>query len=53
MNVSVVIPAHNAAGTIAEALESLRDQTYPNWEAIVVDDGSRDETATIAARFAE
>lgn len=53
MNVSVVIPAHNAAGTIAETLESLRDQTCPNWEAIVVDDGSRDETATIAARFAE
>jgi peptidoglycan/xylan/chitin deacetylase (PgdA/CDA1 family) len=53
VNVSVVIPAHNAAATIAETIESLRDQTCPNWEAIVVDDGSRDETATIAARFAE
>ena len=48
MNISVVIPAYNAAGTIAETLASLRDQTYERWEAIVVDDGSSDQTASIA-----
>lgn len=53
LGVSVVIPAHNAAETIAETLESLSTQTFSNWEAIVVDDGSSDETAALAARFAE
>jgi glycosyltransferase involved in cell wall biosynthesis len=53
MKVSVIIPAHNAARTIAETLASLQAQTWPDWEAIVVDDGSRDETAAIAAGFAE
>lgn len=53
MNVSVIIPAYNAAGTLPETLKSLRIQTYRGWEAIVVDDGSSDETAAIAVKFAE
>lgn len=53
MNVSVIIPAHNAAGTIGETLDSLRAQTFQNWEAIVVDDGSRDETVAIVTRLSE
>jgi len=51
--VSIIIPAHNAAETIAETLESLLAQTYQGWEAIIVDDGSTDGTAQIAARFAD
>ena len=43
--VSVIIAAHNAAGTIRETLESLSAQTHREWEAIVVDDGSDDATA--------
>ena len=39
IGVSVVIPARNAEATIAETLASLVAQTYPAWEAIVVDDG--------------
>jgi glycosyltransferase involved in cell wall biosynthesis len=50
--VSIIIPAYDAAATIARPLQSLLDQTFPDWEAIVVDDGSRDETAAIVARFA-
>jgi glycosyltransferase involved in cell wall biosynthesis len=53
MNVSVIIPAYNAAKTLAETLESLLAQTHSDWEAIVVDDGSKDQTAVIAASFAE
>jgi len=50
--VSVIIPAHNAVDTLADTLESLCEQIYPYWEAIIVDDGSTDETAAVAARFA-
>jgi peptidoglycan/xylan/chitin deacetylase (PgdA/CDA1 family) len=53
MNVSVVIPAYNAQETIALTLESVIAQTFPHWEAIVVDDGSTDDTLTIAKDFAQ
>ncbi len=39
--------AYNASGTIGLALRSILAQTYPNWELIVVDDGSTDRTAAI------
>lgn len=42
--VSVIMPAYNAARFIGEAIESLLAQTYANWELIVIDDGSTDET---------
>ena len=46
--VSAIIPARNAAATLDAALDSLRVQTAPDWEAIVVDDGSTDGTAAVA-----
>lgn len=51
--VSVVVPAYNFAHLVAETLDSLRAQTYANWECIVVDDGSTDDTAAVVARYAE
>jgi glycosyltransferase involved in cell wall biosynthesis len=50
--VSVVMPAHNAARYIEMALDSARRQTFADLEIIVVDDGSVDETAAVAARAA-
>jgi MoaA/NifB/PqqE/SkfB family radical SAM enzyme len=52
VNVSIITPAFNAADTIADTLESLLRQTAPDWEAIVVDDGSTDSTAEIVAGYA-
>jgi len=50
--ISVLIPAYDAARTLASALESLQRQSQTDWECIVVDDGSRDRTPEIAAAFA-
>ncbi|MGH2633374.1 MAG: glycosyltransferase family 2 protein [Tepidiformaceae bacterium] len=47
-SVSVVIPAHNSARFLADAIDSVRAQTFPIAELFVVDDGSTDETAAIA-----
>ena len=53
MRVSVVLPAYNAAGHLREALESLARQTEPEFETILIDDGSTDDTAGVAKGFAE
>ncbi|HXC46054.1 MAG TPA: glycosyltransferase family 2 protein [Solirubrobacteraceae bacterium] len=41
---SVIIPAHNAVRFLGAAIDSVRAQTYSDWEVVVVDDGSRDGT---------
>ena len=51
--VSVVICAYNAERTMEACLKSLRELDYPNYEVVVVDDGSRDRTAEISARYPE
>jgi glycosyltransferase involved in cell wall biosynthesis len=50
--VSILIPAFNAQQWIAEAIDSAVSQTWPRKEIIVVDDGSRDHTLSIARQFA-
>ena len=51
MRVSVVVPAHDAQGTVRRALKSALDQTRPPDEVVVVDDGSTDATAEVVGEL--
>jgi glycosyltransferase involved in cell wall biosynthesis len=51
--VSVILPVHNGASTIARALESVFAQSFTNYEVVVVDDGSTDETASMLAGYGD
>jgi glycosyltransferase involved in cell wall biosynthesis len=49
--VSIIIPVYNRAHLIGETLNSILNQTYTNWECIVVNDGSTDETKLIVQQY--
>src|SRR5712692_4293853 len=51
--VSVVIPVYNGERYLAEAISSVLDQTYKNFELIVVDDGSTDQSAAVVRSFTD
>ena len=50
--ISVVIAFLNEEQFLAEAIESVRQQVYPNWQLLLVDDGSTDQSTAIAKRYA-
>lgn len=47
--ISIVVPAYNAAGVIERCIDTVLRQTYPDFELLIIDDGSTDETAEIVA----
>jgi glycosyltransferase involved in cell wall biosynthesis len=51
--VSIITPAYNSAKFIAETIQSVQNQTHQNWEMIIVDDGSSDETEHIVLSIIE
>lgn len=51
--VTVIIPAYNCAGTVAETLDSVLAQNHPATEVVVVNDGSTDDTLQVLRRFGE
>ena len=51
MRVSIVIPTYNRADFVREAIASVLQQDYPDVDLIVVDDGSRDDTAAVVSGF--
>lgn len=51
--VSIITPTYNAEKFIGETLKSVQNQTYQNWEMILFDDASKDETVKIISDFAE
>jgi glycosyltransferase involved in cell wall biosynthesis len=51
--VSILSPTYNHAACIAECLESVLGQSFQDWEQLVLDDGSTDETQKVVARFSD
>ena len=51
--VSIIMPVYNAEKYVSEAIESVRNQSYENWELIIVDDGSTDHSPEIIDRYAQ
>ena len=47
--VSIIMPSYNTAPYIRETIQSVLDQTYQNWELIIVDDCSTDNTDEVVA----
>ncbi|HCE1776213.1 TPA: glycosyltransferase family 2 protein [Vibrio parahaemolyticus] len=51
--VSVIMPTYNSAGTVVESIQSVLSQTYKNWELIIVDDRSTDNTWQVIQTYAD
>ena len=51
--VSVVLPVYNGGDILADSIQSVLDQTYENFELIIINDGSKDKTLEIAREFAK
>src|SRR4051794_17248957 len=51
-SITVVVPCFNACRFLPDTVESLLSQTLPDWEAVIVDDGSSDGSGDIAAELA-
>lgn len=49
--ISVIIPTYNRSGVLPRAIESVLNQTFQDWELIIVDDGSSDETQNIVENY--
>ncbi|MFN2372998.1 MAG: glycosyltransferase family 2 protein, partial [Cyclonatronaceae bacterium] len=49
--VSIIVPMYNARTFVAETIKSVLNQTYTNWELILVDDGSTDDTAAVVKPY--
>jgi ADP-heptose:LPS heptosyltransferase/GT2 family glycosyltransferase len=49
--ISIIMPTYNRAKFIGETIKSIQSQTYPNWELIIIDDGSDDDTEKIISEI--
>lgn len=49
--VSIILPTYNRVHILHKSIDSVRKQTYPHWELLVVDDGSTDDTKTLVESY--
>ena len=49
--VSVIIPAYNAAATLPRMLDAIKAQTFENFEVVVINDGSKDDTQSVLEQY--
>lgn len=49
--ISIIVPCYNVADFLGETLDCILAQSYPDWECVIVDDGSTDGTAEVAAEY--
>lgn len=53
IKISIIVPCYNQSHFLDECLQSILDQTYQNWECIIVNDGSHDDTEEISKKWVE
>ena len=53
MQVSVIIPTYNSAQYVTQAIENVLEQTYKDFEILVIDDGSKDDTAEVVKKYGD
>jgi glycosyltransferase involved in cell wall biosynthesis len=51
--ISIITPTYNRADLLGQTIESVLAQTYPDWELIIIDDGSADNTSEVVSRYLE
>ena len=51
--VSVILPNYNSSGTIVATINSVLQQTYKNWEILIIDDCSDEKTKNIISKFSK
>lgn len=51
--VSIIMPCYNASRFIGEAIQSVQSQSFVDWELLVVDDGSMDESVSVVQKYAQ
>ncbi len=51
--ISIVLPIYNGEKYMRQSIDSVLDQTYKNWELLIIDDGSTDNTAAIAQEYVQ
>ena len=51
--ISIVVPVYNAEHTLNKCVDSILSQTYPHFELLLIDDGSKDQSGTICDAYAE
>ena len=49
--ISIIMGIYNCAETLSEAIDSILDQTFTDWELILCDDGSADKTYEVAEKY--